>query len=345
MCTVLDMQKRPTRLDYCQYLLVTPINHTITNFADHVEDMSHDAINRFLRDEKMTPHLVWDNVRDLIAATAAGCIMFDDTIIDKNFSHKIELVRRQYSGNAHGIIKGIGVVTCVYVNPETKEHWVIDYRIYDPQGDGKSKLDHVKDMLANVVHHKGLACRAVLMDTWYATKELMRFIESLGKIYYCPIKSNRLVDDTRGELDYRHVDSLDWNEREVAHGKIIKIRGFPKEHKVKLFRVTVSTHRTDMVVTNDLTQDLTKGAQQACALRWKIEQFHREAKQLTGIERCQCRKARIQRNHIACAILVWVRLAAVAKQTGETLYRIKHGLLDEFLRQQLKNPGITMRLA
>ncbi|MEO6351496.1 MAG: hypothetical protein ABIO19_08755 [Burkholderiaceae bacterium] len=47
--------------------------------------------------------------------------MFDDTNIDKDFSHKIELVRRQYSGNAHGIIKGIGVVTCVYVNPDTKE--------------------------------------------------------------------------------------------------------------------------------------------------------------------------------------------------------------------------------
>jgi len=339
------MPKRPSRLDYCQYLLVSPINHTLTNFANHVDDMSHDAINRFLRDEKMTPHLVWDNVRDLIAAVPTGCVVFDDTIIDKDFSHKIELVRRQYSGNAHGIIKGIGVVTCVYVNPDTQEHWVIDYRIYDPQGDGKSKLDHVQDMLTNVVHHKGLSCRTVLMDTWYATKELMLFIESLGKIYYCPLKSNRLVDDSGGELEYRHVDSLSWNEREVAHGKIVKIRGFPKEHKVKLFRVAVSTHRTDSVVTNDLSQDLTRGAQQACALRWKIEQFHRETKQLTGIERCQCRKARIQRNHIACAILVWVRLAAVAKKTGQTLYRIKHGLLDEFLRQQLKNPTIAMRLA
>jgi hypothetical protein len=38
---------------------------------------------------------------------------FDDTIIDKDFSHKIELVRRQYSGNAHGLIKGIGMVNCV----------------------------------------------------------------------------------------------------------------------------------------------------------------------------------------------------------------------------------------
>jgi len=132
--------------------------------------MSHDAINRFLRDEKMTPHLVWDNVRDLIATTPMGCVVFRRHDYRQEFSHKIELVRRQYSGNAHGIVKGIGVVTCVYVNPDTAEHWVIDYRIYDPQGDGLSKLDHVRDMLSHVVHHKGLACRTVLMDTWYATR-------------------------------------------------------------------------------------------------------------------------------------------------------------------------------
>ena len=68
----------------------------------------------------------------------------------------------------------------------------------------------------------------------------MLFIESPGKIYYCPLKSNRLVDDSGSALAYRHVDSLSWREREAAHGKIIKIKGFPKEHKVKLFRVAVS---------------------------------------------------------------------------------------------------------
>ncbi len=34
------------------------------------------------------------------------------------------------------------------------------------------------------------------MDSWYATQKLMALIENLGKIYYCPLKSNRLVDDT-----------------------------------------------------------------------------------------------------------------------------------------------------
>ena len=42
--------------------------------------------------------------------------------------------------------KGIGVVTCVYVNPTLDLFWLIDYRIYDPAGDGKCKLDHVREM-------------------------------------------------------------------------------------------------------------------------------------------------------------------------------------------------------
>jgi hypothetical protein len=77
-------------------------------------------------------------------------------------------------------------------------------------------------------------------------------------------------------------------------------------------------------------------------MRWKIEQYHRELKQLTGVEKCQCRKARIQRNHIACAMLVWIRLMQVARQAGQTIYRLKHGLFSNYLRQELKQPSITM---
>lgn len=82
----------------------------------------------------MTPRLVWEIVRWQIQASPHGYIVFDDTVLDKNFSHKIEMVRRQYrySGNAHRLIKGIGLVNCVYVNPESGQYWVIDYRVYDP---------------------------------------------------------------------------------------------------------------------------------------------------------------------------------------------------------------------
>ena len=340
------MNKKPvTRLDYCQYLLVSQINYTLTNFADHSEQFSHDAINRYLSQERLTPRLVWDNVEGQVRQTPNGYIVFDDTVLDKNHSFAIELVRRQYSGNAKRVIKGIGVVTCIYVNPEVDQFWLIDYRLYDPAGDGKSKLDHVREMLTNLHYHKALPFRAVLMDTWYATKKLMLFIESLEKYYYCPLKDNRQVDDSGGSQPYQRVDSLNWSETELQHGKQLKIKGFPKEHKVQCFRVVVSTRRTDWIVTNDPAQDSTEATRQVCGFRWKVEQLHREGKQLTGLERCQCRKARIQRNHIACALLVWVRLNDLAAQTGRTLYQLKHGLLDDYLCQQLKNPSIKMSLA
>jgi hypothetical protein len=338
--------KQPvTRLDYCQYLLVSQINYTLTNFAEHAEKFSHDAANRYLAGDEIRPRLVWENVKGQVVQTPYGFLVFDDTVIDKNFSRNIELVRNQYSGNVHKVIKGVGVVTCVYINPQIDQFWIIDYRIYDPDGDGKTKLDHVQDMLLNCVYQKQLPFWSVLMDSWYATKEIMLRIERLDKIYYCPLKDNRQVDDSGGTKPYQRVDSLEWTEAEKQHGKIIKVKGFPGDHKVKLFRVVLSTQRTDYIVTNEMAQDNVEVVQGVCGFRWKVEQFHRETKQLTGIEGCQCRKARIVRNHVGCAILVWIRLKQVAQQSQCTIYQVKNGLLSDYLRQQLRSPTIHMSLA
>jgi hypothetical protein len=333
------------RIDYCQFLLATQTNYTMTHFADHSKGISHDAVNRLLRRDKLTGRIIWEHVKGDIVSSPNGCLVFDDSVLDKDHSHRIELVRRQYSGNAHGLIKGIGMVNCLYVNPDTGQYWIVDYRLFDPDGDGKTKLDHMREMLIAAIAGKALAFSRVLFDSWYVTKDLMLLVESLGKRYYCPLKSNRQVDDSGAELPYRRVDSLDWSEAEIKHGKTIKIKSFPKGHKVKLFRVEVSTNRTDWVVSNDLEQDSTLDVQDACALRWKIEQFHREIKQLTGVEKCQCRKSRIQRNHIACAVLVWIRLTAIARETSTTIYKLKHDMLSSYLRQELRSPTVCMASA
>lgn len=91
-----------------------------------------------------------------------------------------------------------------------------------------------------------------------------------------------------------------------------------------------------------MAQDNTQVVQEVCGFRWKVEQFHHETKQLTGLEGCQCRRARIVRNHIACAVLVWVRLKQVANETKQIVYRLKHRLLSDYLRQQLRSPAIQM---
>jgi hypothetical protein len=89
------MTAQVTRLDYCQYLLVTQINSTLTHYADHSEKFSHDAVNRYLRGEKIPPRLLWENVRGQVVATPSGYVVFDDTVLDKNTSFAIELVRSQ----------------------------------------------------------------------------------------------------------------------------------------------------------------------------------------------------------------------------------------------------------
>jgi hypothetical protein len=337
--------KSVSRLDYCQYLLSSQTNYTLTNYADHVEQLTHDMINRYLREVKLTPHLVWEQTRALIESTEDGFVVFDDSVIDKNYSRGIESVRSQYSGNAHGIIRGIGMVNCIYVNPTTKQFWVIDYRIFDPERDGKTKMDHVRDMLNNIRYHKQLPYKAVLMDSWYASNDLMLFIADSGKLFYCPVKSNRLARAPDSHEHYQKLTELEFSEEEEKQGKHIRLKSMPANFFMKLFRVSISTNRTDHVVTNDTSQHCVDDTRQVCAIRWLIEQFHREIKQLTGVERCQCRKQRIQRNHIACSVLVWVRLKQVALHTQQTVYQVKNNLLTNYLIQQLKNPEVKMSFA
>jgi len=344
MCSV-----RMNVLEYCQFFLSTQINYTLTYFADHVKTFSHDRINRYLRGEHLRPHRVWENVKDHIVGSENGYLIFDETVLDKRFSSQIQGVRSQYSGNAKAVIKGIGVVSCVYVNPEINRFGEIDYRMYDPDGDGKTKLQHTCEMLSQARYVRQLPFRGVLMDTWYATKWIMLVVERMGKCYYCPLKTNRLLTESDAPGSYQRVDTLSWTANEDQSGKRVHLRDFPKGHRVSLFRLLRSTPRSepevDFIVTNDRTQPTVQVVQDTTDLRWTVEEFHRETKQLTGIEACQCRGTRIQRNHIGCAILVWNRLKELANTAQTTIYQLKQGLLDQYLIQELRHPTLEMVLA
>ena len=81
---MIPKKERVTRLDYCQYLLVSQINYTLTNYAEHTEKLSHDLANRYLSGDEIRPRLVWENVKNEVCLTPYGFLVFDDTVIDKN---------------------------------------------------------------------------------------------------------------------------------------------------------------------------------------------------------------------------------------------------------------------
>ena len=341
----LSEKRQPLFLDYCQFLLAGFQNFTQTYFADRTEKWSHDQLNRLLNTERIPARELWRSVRNDIDFHEDGYILFDDTVLPKPDAKEIEPVRRQCSGSEKRVIQGIGLVTCVYVNPETQRYWIIDYRIYDIDRDGKTKLQHLQDMLRNACFVKHLPFQTVLIDSWYASMKVMKVVEAVSKIYYAPLKCNRLVNDSDGVDEHKRVDALTWTQTEQQQGKLVHIKKFPKGHQVKLFRIASGSGRTEYIVTNDLSQSDTKATQRKCRLRWKIEQLHRELKQTTGISKCQSRQHRGQRNHIACCLWVWVSLTRAARATDQTVYRLKESLYDDYIRREIENPSIVVNFA
>ena len=66
---------KPPRVAYCQYLLSTPINYTLTCFADHSENFSHDRLSRYLANDRLTHRQVWAHVKPDLVQTPDDYIL------------------------------------------------------------------------------------------------------------------------------------------------------------------------------------------------------------------------------------------------------------------------------
>ncbi len=62
--------------------------------ADRLQSFSHDTINRYLRGEKLSPGLLWEQTQPLLKPYPAAYSVFDDTVLDHGFGPNIEMVRR-----------------------------------------------------------------------------------------------------------------------------------------------------------------------------------------------------------------------------------------------------------
>ena len=133
-----------TTQDYGQFLINGVNNYTGTYFAKIVEGLEHDSVWRHLNGAKLPSKVIQERVSEDIIYSSNGYLLFDDSVLDKSGSKKIELARWQYSGTEHDTVMGVGIVNCVYYNPELGRYWVIDARIYQPDEDGKRSMSIYK---------------------------------------------------------------------------------------------------------------------------------------------------------------------------------------------------------
>jgi hypothetical protein len=327
-----------TKRQYVEYLISTVGNFTGTHLAEHLDGVSHDTVTDYLQSEHLPARHLWELVCGLINDSAHAFLIADDSVQDKRYSRFIELVRKQYSGAEHGLVRGIGVVNLVHSSGAPGDFYPIDYRIYAPETDGKTKNDHFRDMLVRALADKRIQAKTVLMDSWYAGADNLKLIHRLGLVFFTTLKENRLVSLSKAE-GYIHLDKIEWTPERLQSGVRVKLKEVP--FLVRLFKLVATNGDIDWVITNSPDETLTaQVAQDADDVRWQVEELHRGIKQLTGSEKCQCRKARSQRNHVACCYQAWLSLKVQAKQTSRTLYQVKTDLLRDYLRAELRHPRV-----
>ena len=103
-------------------------------------------VSDFLRNSKFTPKDVRELVKNRIDDREEAFLLVDDSVQNKQYSRVIETVKLQYSGNVHGLVKGIGLVNLVHTNGFEGDFYPVNYRVYDPESDGKTKNDHFREM-------------------------------------------------------------------------------------------------------------------------------------------------------------------------------------------------------
>ena len=103
-----------TKQQYIEYVLNTPVNYTCSNLAEHLDGVSHDAVSDFLQRGRVTANRLWELVKPLLKDTEEAVLIVDDSVQNKQYSQRIGLVQRQYSGAEHGLVRGIDIVNLLH---------------------------------------------------------------------------------------------------------------------------------------------------------------------------------------------------------------------------------------
>ena len=114
---------------------------------------------------------------------------------------------------------GIGVVSLVYYNPDIDKFWVIDYRIFSPDHDGATKLDH----LLNMLNKASIAFRVAALNLGRGQTAIAGFYKRVKDRLGAP----KAITATARKLACMFYRLLKYGQDYVDHG----IESYEKKYK------------------------------------------------------------------------------------------------------------------
>jgi hypothetical protein len=315
-------------IDYIDFIIAGPKLFSCTEAAkvqpEAVDPPAHDAFTRLLLRLVPDPEALWREAGALVDR-AGGLLVLDDSTLDKPYAKAIDLVTRHWSGKHHAVVRGINLITLLWTDGD--RHIPCDYRLYDKGNDGLTKNDHFRAMI-EAAHARGFAPACVAFDGWYSGLENLKRLRGLGWRWLTRLKKNRRVN-----LDRQGLKAVGETAIE-AGGTVVHLEGYGL---IRVFRIVSRDGDTEYWATDDLAMDeLTRLG--LAEQTWAIENDHRGLKQCCGVERCQARAGRAQRNHIGMAIRAFLRLERHFYVTGVSWYEAKAQIVRGAIRAYIANP-------
>jgi putative transposase len=311
--------------DYINFLIATQRIYSCTEAAkvqpEKENAPAHDSLNRLLYRINVDTEPLWEEAKKHVVLNK-GLLVFDDTTLDKLYAKKIELVSYVWSGKHHQVVKGIDVSSLIWTDGDSCIP--TDYAVYEK---GKeTRNDHFRRLLKKA-KERGFEPKYVSFDSWFASLENLKLIRLFKWQWFTRFKSNRLVDDGKGNRPIREVEIPE-------EGRMVHLKAYGM---IKIFKLVPKDGDIEYWATSELGMSAIKRLSIA-EKAWQIEIYHRGVKQYCGIEKCQARAAVIQLNHIGCAIRAFLRIERYSFRTGKSWFEAKIGIVRDAVRSYLASP-------
>lgn len=235
--------------------------------------VSHDALTRSLKRTEQ-----YERVIDWEALPKRGVLIFDDTVIGKPHSEKIENVLWTYDSAEKRVTQGISFLLAL---------WIVDGQTHllSVAFPGTENRNELVRNLIHTLNEQKFEPELVLFDAWYAASETLNLLHQLGWTYVSRIKGNRLFNG----------QALEKFRFDGARSRTGKMNGV--KHRVQVVK-----HHDRYLLTNELIPHTSLTLAAVYEKRWVIETVFRALKTLLHLESCACRSSDAQLSHVLCCL-------------------------------------------